>query len=204
MTKVPEKRNRRSLRLQGYDYSQAGAYFVTICTQDQECLFGEVVDGEMRLSAAGRAVLAEWLKTADIRPYIELDAYVVMPNHFHGIVMITDGRRGTARRAPTTERFGRPVPGSLPTIVRSFKSAATKRINERRGTRGASVWERNYYEHVIRDDESLSRISEYIQTNPLRWELDRENPHANGKDDFDRWLATSTMRLPDATQGSGQ
>ena len=173
--------HRHSLRLRGYDYAQAGAYFVTICTQGRECLFGEVVDGEMRLNEWGRIVGDEWMKTAEIRDEIELDAWVVMPNHCHGIVVLNDDGRGTARRTPTVEQFGQPVPGSIPTIIRAFKSAVTKRINELRGTPGNSLWQRNYYEHIIRNDDDLARIREYIVNNPLQWALDRENPMNSGQ-----------------------
>lgn len=99
----PEAHHRRSIRLKGYDYSQAGAYFITICTQSRECLFGEIMDREMRLNEAGKIVADEWIKSAEIRNEIELDTWVVMPNHFHGIVIVAGGR-GTARRAPTTIR----------------------------------------------------------------------------------------------------
>nr|VFK56562.1 MAG: Transposase IS200 like [Candidatus Kentron sp. TUN] len=99
-----------------------------------------------------------------------------MPNHFHGIVMITDGdvaRRGTARRAPTMEQFGRPASGSVPTIIRSFKSAVTKRINQSRKTPGMRLWQRNYWEHIVRDEPELLHIREYIRNNPIHWKTDR-------------------------------
>ncbi len=169
------RRNRRSIRLQGYDYSKAGAYFVTICTLGRKCLFGNIVNGRMHLNAAGRIVAEEYLKTAAIRDNIELDEWVVMPNHFHGILVITDGG-GTARRAPTMEQFGRPVSGSIPTIVRSFKSAVTKRINELHQTPGAKLWQRNYWENIVRNDAALNRIRKYIINNPIRWELDKLYP----------------------------
>jgi hypothetical protein len=114
----PDIHRRRTIRLKGYDYSQAGAYFVTICVHDRECLFGEIVDGEMRMNQFGHIVAAEWLRTAELRAEIALGEFVVMPNHFHGIVLITDESyngecfgdgehcRGTARRAPTVEKFG--------------------------------------------------------------------------------------------------
>lgn len=169
--------HRRSLRLKNYDYAQAGAYFVTLCTQNRACLFGEIVDGQMRLHPAGREAGQCWLQIPQHFPNVELDEFVVMPNHVHGIVVLGDGGRGTVCRAPTTvERFGRPVSGSLPTVVRSFKSAVTKRINALHGSPGVSVWQRNYYEHVIRDEASLQDIREYIVNNPLQWTLDRENP----------------------------
>jgi REP element-mobilizing transposase RayT len=174
---------RRSIRLCGYDYSLAGAYFITICTQDRACLFGDVVDGEMRLNYAGKIVHDEWLRTADMRSNVELDAFVVMPNHFHAIVFLNDEpRRGDRPVAPTQStantmaRPAGPTPHSIGAIMAGFKSASTKHINEIRHTRGAPVWQRNYYEHIIRDDESLHRIREYIANNPLQWALDRENP----------------------------
>ena len=175
-TDRPKRRNRRSIRLKGYDYAGAGAYFVTICAQNRECLYGEIMNGKMVLKDAGEIVADEWIKTGDIRDKIILDEWVVMPNHFHGILVIDD-RRGTARRAPTVEQFGKPVSGSIPTIIRAFKSAVTKRINEMRKTPGVKIWQRNYYEHVIRNDNELNRIREYITNNPAQWELDRENPN---------------------------
>ncbi len=131
-----EKHHRRSIRLQGYDYSQAGMYFITVCVEGRECLFGEVVQGQMIVNQVGQIVEEEWLKTPVLRPYVVLDEFIVMPNHFHAILLIVTAGRGTARRAPTTERFGSPVSGSLPTPIRSFKSAATKRINNLRVTPG--------------------------------------------------------------------
>ncbi|MGC8720949.1 MAG: transposase, partial [Thermodesulforhabdaceae bacterium] len=148
----PERHHRRSIRLKGYDYSQPGAYFITICTQGRAHLFGEVVEGEMRLNTWGQIVWEEWFRSAVLRPYVRLcpNEFVVMPNHVHGIIWIVnddDDVGARRRRAPTGERFGAPVCGSIPTIIRSFKSATTKHINALRGTPGASVWQRNYYEH---------------------------------------------------------
>lgn len=175
MTFDPNIHRRRSLRLKDYDYSQAGAYFVTVCVQNRECLFGEVVAGEMQLNNAGRMVVRCWQAIPDHFPHVALDVFVVMPNHVHGIIVLMGGR-GTACRAPTNEQFGKPVPGSIPTVMRSFKSAATKHINELRHTAGVPVWQRNYYEHIIRDENSMARIREYIINNPLQWALDRDNP----------------------------
>ncbi len=134
---------RRSLRLSGYDYSQEGAYFVTICTRDRAPLF----DNEANRQIAEQC----WLSIPDHFPMVQLDEWVVMPNHVHGILTLVDDGRGTACRAPTPapERFGQPTPSSLPTIVRSFKSAVTKRVNLLQRTPGAPVWQRNYFEHVI-------------------------------------------------------
>ena len=155
---------------------------MTICTDGGEFLFGDVVNEEMELNERGIIVKREWLKTAELRKDIILDEYIIMPNHFHGVILIIDDGRGTARRAPTVERFSRPVANSFPTIVRSFKSAVTNRINQIRGTPGASVWQRNYYEHVIRNEDKLFKIRQYIQNNPLKWHLDRENPERVGLD----------------------
>lgn len=167
---------RRSIRLKGYDYSQPGAYFITICAQDRACIFGEIVDGQMRLSPAGEIVREEWYKTAAIRPNVELDEFVVMPNHIHGIILINDIGRDTSRRVPTMERFGKPTSNSIPTIVRLFKSVTTKRINQMRGTPAVPVWQRNYYEHIVRNDKEMDRIRQYVVNNPMQWYYDRENP----------------------------
>ena len=175
--------HRRSIRLKGYDYSQAGAYFVTICVHDRECLFGEIVDGEMRLNDFGRIVSAEWIRSGELRSEIEIGEYVVMPNHFHGIVIITDivGNgdvcRGDRPVAPT--RPG-PQPKSIGAMMAGFKSIVTKRINILRDTPGLPVWQRNYHEHVIRNDADYNRIAEYVAYNPQRWIEDKLHP-----DNFD-------------------
>jgi REP element-mobilizing transposase RayT len=174
----PAVHHRRSVRLQGYDYSRAGAYFITICTRNRTCLFGAINYEKMVLNDAGQIVVDEWMKTAEIRRQIKIDEFVVMPNHFHGIVWVRDANgRGTARRAPTTmEQFGKPVSGSIPTIVRSFKSAVTKRINELRRTPGAKLWQRGFYEHIIRNEPELNRIRQYIMDNTIKWSLDGNYP----------------------------
>ncbi len=180
--------HRRSIRLKGYDYSQAGAYFVTMVTFRRECLFGEVVDGEMVLSKFGQVAKQQWEKLPRRFQNVEADTLVVMPNHIHGIIVINDDdRRGTAekskdlgaepsRRAPTREQFQKPVPGSIPTIIRSYKSAVTYRINLMRGIKDAPVWQRNYHERVIRNEREMETFWNYIQANPLQWETDEENP----------------------------
>ncbi|MCI5189799.1 MAG: transposase [Candidatus Electrothrix sp. AS4_5] len=175
MTYNRDIHHRRSIRLRNYDYSQAGAYFVTICTHHRECLFGKITNRAMRLNDTGNIVTEQWIKTGEVRDTVELDAWTVMPNHFHGIIVITGGK-GTARRAPTTERFGKPISGSLPTIVRSFKSAVTRHINILRNTPGNKLWQRNYWEHIIRNETELHRICEYICNNPARWQEDALHP----------------------------
>jgi putative transposase len=168
--------HRRSMRLKGYDYAQVGAYFVTVCVRNRECLFGEAVNGEMRLNDWGQIATACWREIAYHFPAVELDVFVFMPNHMHGIVVLTNVGARHAVPLPNTEQFGKPVSGSLPTIIRSFKSATTKRINEMRRTLGAPIWQRNYYEHIVRNEQELACIREYIATNSLHWALDRENP----------------------------
>jgi putative transposase len=186
----------KSIRLKGYDYTQSGAYFVTICSQDKKNLFSQIVDGNVILNEFGKIIENEWVKTGQIRKNVIIDEYVIMPNHLHGIIIIKndhDDRRGTLRhaddrnaddyngtlqRASTSniESFGKPVFGSLPTIVRSFKSTTTKQINELRNMPEIPLWQRNYYEHVVRNDDDLNEIREYIINNPLKWDLDKENP----------------------------
>jgi REP-associated tyrosine transposase len=179
MNQGPDRR-RRYIRLKDYDYAQAGAYFVTICTRDRECLFGEIAGSEMRLNEIGQIMADEWIRAPRIRPYVELDEWIIMPNHLHGIVVImAGGMVGATRRvAPTpTDRPTGPKSGSLGAIIGQFKSITTKRINTLRGAPGASIWQRNYYEHIVRDDRDLARIREYIANNPLQWKTDRNNPH---------------------------
>ncbi len=169
--------SRKSIRLKGYDYSQTGAYFVTICAHNREILFGMVGNDKSQLNKFVQIVETEWLITAQIRENIELDEYAIMPNHFHGILLITNNGMGTVLCAHTIEQFGKPVSGSLPTIIHSFKSTVTKQINQLRNTPGSSVWQRKYYEHIIRNEDRLNCIREYIINNPIQWQFDRENPH---------------------------
>jgi len=162
-----EESQRRSIRLQDYDYSQEGTYFVTICTYNKVFLF----ENDKIRNIAQQC----WLEIPEHFPNVKVDAFVIMPNHIHGIVSIVDNCRGTACRAPT-EKFGRPTPRSLPTIIRSFKSAVTKRVNALRGTPGARLWQHNYYEHVIRNEHDLNDTRQYILDNPVKWDMDENNP----------------------------
>ena len=166
-----------SPRLEGWDYGSHGLYFVTICTHGRECLFGEVVDGEMRLNDAGQAAQAEWVRLPECFQSIELDEFVIMPNHLHGIILVgaglapPGGAVGALLAAP---------PASAPTlgdILRAFKSISAIAVNRLLGRSGRSLWQRNYYEHVIRNEDELARIREYIANNPAQWALDRENPN---------------------------
>ncbi len=174
---------RRSIRLRGYDYAQAGFYFVTICVRDRECMFGETVDNDVRLSKYGTLVAQAWEDLPNHYPHIELDRFVVMPNHFHGIVVLTPvgvGLESAHSDVRSTVRAGlKPAPTKrhgLPEIVRGFKTFSARRINEIRQTPGTSVWQRNYYEHVIRDESDYNRIAEYIANNPQRWVEDSLHP----------------------------
>lgn len=174
-------RNRKRTRWDGYDYQSDGLYFVTICTHERKHLFGSV-DGEvMTLNNLGLLVEEEWWRSGKIRREITLGTFIIMPNHLHGIVQIAhpEGRDiaptpiggGSERRTPCAPTL-RP-PRSLGSFIAGFKSATTKRINDERGTSGARVWQRNYYDHVVRGDDDLARIEHYMATNPERWSLDR-------------------------------
>jgi REP element-mobilizing transposase RayT len=167
---------RRSIRLPGYDYSQPGFYFVTVCSQRRKPIFGRVVEGEVVLSEEGEIAREEWFRTASLRDYVNLyeNELVVMPNHIHGVIHFVPNVGARRRRAPTDpEKFGSPSVGSLSTVMRAFKSNVTRRINLMYGTPGKVIWQRNYYEHVIRGEEELYRIRRYISENPLRWSQDR-------------------------------
>jgi len=181
MAVASSRGRRRSIRLRGHDYTRPGAYFLTIVTRGRACLFGEVTEREMRLNRVGEIVQEEWLRCAVLRPHVALrdEEVVIMPNHIHAIIWIEPENVGARRRsAPTTEGFGAPAVGSVPIIVRAFKSATTRRINTQHGIPGSTVWQRNYYEHVIRGDDRLARIRQYIIDNPPQFDLDGEIPDA--------------------------
>lgn len=231
----PKVRHRRSIRLKGYDYSQPGAYFVTTVAWGREMMFGEVLNGEMRLNRYGHIVRNAWFDLPQHYGNLELGAFVVMPNHVHGIIILTeshgrggsgmpdegvltegsrggspvpgdgalpegDGRGGSpvsgggalpdqarARREPLpigetrpyanqTRPYGIPTRPDLSEVVRAFKSFSAKRINRLRHTEGMPVWQRNYYEHIVRNQREMERIAGYIESNPLMWDEDEENP----------------------------
>ena len=171
----PNKHHRCSIRLKGFDYTREAAYFVTISTQNQACLFGEIVNEQMRLNDAGRVAQMVWKAIPDHFSQVEIDASVVMPNHIHGIIIIV----GATHASPP--RQSGPPKGSLGAIVGSYKSAVSRRINQLHRTPGATVWQRNYYEHIIRNNTGLNRIRKYIADNPARWDEDTENPIHHGK-----------------------
>jgi REP element-mobilizing transposase RayT len=158
------------MRLQGYDYSQAAAYFVTICTHDRGRLFGDAVEGQMRVNPFGGIVQSCWAALPLHYPRVELDAFVVMPNHVHGVLILTVG--AGLKPAPTepSKFYG------LPEVIRGFKTFSSRRINEMRNTPGQRLWQRSYYEHIIRDQDGLDSVRQYILSNPAQWSLGQENP----------------------------
>ncbi len=166
MTFNPDIHHRRSIRLRGYDYSQAGMYFITICTHDRLPLFGEVVDGEMMQNETGMMAEKCWCAIPDHFPWAMLDEFVVMPNHIHGIITIGAKAVGANNHLPLQHGTSRTI-GS---IVRGFKIGVTKWL--RANTDVHAVWQRNYYEHIIRDEDAYLKIAEYVQTNPQRWKED--------------------------------
>ena len=176
---------RRNARLAGFDYAQDGAYFVTMVTHGRACMFGDVVAGEIQVNPAGEMVDAVWRELPAHYPGVGVDWYVVMPNHFHGIVVLTSANNNAVGAgSPGPDRGNENTAGgetpplprpSLPNIVAYFKYETTKRVNVQRGTAGARLWQRSYYDHIIRDDDDLTRAREYIALNPARWADDVEN-----------------------------
>lgn len=164
MTYNPDIHHRRSIRLKGYNYSQPGMYFITLCCQNRKCLFGKVVNGQMVLNDMGQIAHNEWLKTMELRDNVELGEFVIMPNHFHAIIQLLFrwGECNSPQRVPSQ---------TIGAIVRGYKPAVTKQLNLINN--GIVVWQRNYYEHIIRDERSYERISKYIINNPAKWNDDK-------------------------------
>jgi putative transposase len=171
---------RRSIRLKGYDYRDGGMYFITICTKDKMHTLGEIRNNIMGLSDIGCAVQKCWDDIPEHFPYVELDTFIVMPNHVHGILYMADiterGCWGLACQTPTSvePRFSKPISGSLGAIIGAFKSACTKQINQLYD-RHESIWQRNYYEHIIRSENERLRIRRYIMNNPAQWNIHPDN-----------------------------
>ena len=159
---------RRYIKLHTYDYTQQGAYFVTICTYEKQSLFGNIAGSSMQLNPHGEIVTSCWKDIPLHYPEVSVEVFVVMPNHFHGIVVIdnVEGRSGS-KPDPTRKH-------PLFEIVRAFKTYSSRKINELRNSQGTPVWQRSYYEHVIRSEKEYQQISEYILFNPAKWETDRE------------------------------
>jgi putative transposase len=186
----PAVHRRRSIRLRGYDYSQAGAYFITICVQDRRCLFGEIVDGGMRLNGMGRIIAEQWDAIPRRFTNVELDEFVVMPNHVHGIIVIVGAplagaqnpafanhRTPVDNRAPVDRAPARGAP-TVGDIVGAYKSLCVhqglKWIKQNQpGSVLGKLWQRNYWEHIVRDESELNLIREYIGNNPSKWTMDK-------------------------------
>lgn len=189
----PRIKNRRSIRLKGYDYSQPGWYFVTIIVKNHDYLFGKVEMGVMVLNKYGKIAHDEWQKTVNIRQHVELDRYIIMPNHVHGIIRITGENKNTEKKelgaynnpsplqsvkhnANQSSQSGFQSPSkTIGAIVRGYKSAVTHQINSMCNTPGMARWQRNYWEHIIRNEQELNRIRQYIYNNPANWSLDQNN-----------------------------
>ncbi len=176
----PDKHHRRSIRLRGYDYARPGAYFVTICTQHRECLFGKIIDGQMIMNEAGRMIMRWWQELPRKFPSVDTDAYVVMPNHFHGIILVGAALCGR----PELKLSGHPRRGAptLCDIMDWFKTMTTNEYIRAVRDHGwppfpGRLWQRNYYEHIIRNEQELNEIRTYIFENPLKWELDENHPN---------------------------
>ena len=206
MKYVPNRHHRRSIRLKGYDYSQPGTYFVTICVDRRQCLFGDVVDGQMILNQYGMVVADTYQWLCDRYPYLYTDEWIVMPNHFHAIMIIADKsrtdtdilrtdtdkprtdtdkpRRGVSRNAPTineqqtANNSSNPITKRKPLgrLIGAFKTVSTKKINILRDAPGTKLWQRNYYEHIIRNQDAMDKIRHYIVNNPISWSIDQLHP----------------------------
>ena len=164
--------NRRSVRLKGYDYTHPGAYYVTTVTRDREPWFGDVADGEMRLNRTGQLIMDAWEWIPTRYSYVKLDTYILMPNHLHGIIVITEENAGRAKTSFSSKK-------PLGRLIGAFKTVSTKRVNLLQNTPGQTLWQRGFYDRVIRNHRELERVREYIVHNPSRWELDPEKPGTN-------------------------
>lgn len=179
-----DNKHRRSIRLREFDYTQPGAYFITICSEGKLATFGHISEGIVTLTRAGQIVQRCWLALPRLFPFVELDEYVVMPNHMHGNLFIVEGPTGAPSAKPDSAltAYSKNAPfirtphgtssGSICAVIQNFKSVSTRRVNRLNGTPGVPLWQRNYYEHIIRNDESLNDIRQYIIDNPEAWTTD--------------------------------
>lgn len=192
MTFNPLIHNRRSQRLPGYDYSRPGAYFVTMCVRNREYLFGEIQNNTTHLNSYGQIVKETWYDLPNHIGNVVLDEFVIMPNHIHGIIILVGAGSEPAptnqdvpcsEPASTNQYMFRsePIPvnrkkhQALPEVIRQLKTFSSRRINQHRKTPGVSVWQRNYYDHIDRNESELNRIRQYILNNPINWQYDEEN-----------------------------
>ena len=182
MREGSDSRNRRSIRLAGYDYSRAGYYFVTVCVNERRNLFGDIVGGKIMLNGAGIMVEDNWNKLQQRFQSIELDEFIVMPNHLHGVIVIVGAplvgaQNGDLIADDGDDRATTRVAPTLGDVIGAFKSITTNEYirnvkNKNWLSFNKYFWQRNYYERVIRDDNDLNRIREYIVNNPAKWEED--------------------------------
>jgi len=189
--------NRKSIRLQGYDYSRAGAYFVSICTHNRERLFGEIIDDKINLNEIGKMVLWHWIRIPNHFPNVKLDEKIILPNHVHGVIWLNDNKdvgyvgakhskqptslnnQNRSENASPLQSQQIPIgtkPQSLSAIIQNFKSITSRKFHRIRKHNNTKLWQRNYFERIIRDEDELNRIREYIIYNPLKWEKDKEDP----------------------------
>jgi putative transposase len=177
----PETPRRKSMRLVNCDYSRIGPYFVTICTQGMRYTLGSIESGNVRLATAGHIVQQEWLALPSRFPGLVLDEFVIMPNHMHALLAFVGAGLappGVATRAtPASEWNQRPT---LPSVLCAFKSISTRIANQDAGTPGRNVWQRGYYEHIVRNSQDMKNVQRYILENPSRWAFDTENPSSIG------------------------
>jgi putative transposase len=178
--------NRKSIRLKEYDYARAGAYFVTICSWNKQCVFGTVEEDTVQLNELGRVVESCWQEIPEHFAKVELDEFIIMPNHIHGIIILNDQEDYTCRDTihrvressgeSKTESFGNPTASSIPTIIRTFKAAVTRESRRLRLFTSERLWQGGYFERIIRNENAMMKAREYIVNNPLEWHFDRENP----------------------------
>jgi REP element-mobilizing transposase RayT len=171
-------RQRKQIRLRDYDYSGAGGYFITICTCNRENLLGKILEQSIELNEFGKVAIQWWLELENRFPEIKLDYHVIMPNHIHGIIIMSHGENdvGAIHELPLPRGRVERRRMVIPKVIGYFKMNSAKHINLLRNATGDPLWQRNYYEHIVRNEVELSRVREYIQNNPLKWDMDRENP----------------------------
>jgi REP-associated tyrosine transposase len=190
-------RNRQSHRMKGYDYSLAGAYFVTIVVAGRSCLFGELVNGNVKLSTYGKIAFEQWMRMEKRFPYCGYNPFIIMPSHVHAIISLARGAGEESRvsqlQIPPLRPYRIPLvlPNSLGAIVRAYKSSVTFRINQLPDSGDLTVWQRNYYDHIIRDEKEYKFIWNYIESNPANWLEDRFNPIIRADS---RWEFTEKRR----------
>jgi REP element-mobilizing transposase RayT len=191
---ILERHHRRSIRLKGFDYSHPGYYFVTICTKDRECLLAEISDSKIYLNEIGKMSDRIWHEIPEHFPNAAVDQFIVMPNHLHGIIQIleknqnkdTAKERGLMNQAPTLQRSSdcdfnsvqwimmKNQALGLGKIIRFFKARSALEIRNKKSI--SFYWQRNYFEHIVRDKSELFRIRNYIRENPVNWSMDEDNP----------------------------